>query len=133
MMRRAFLASALIPLTACLDKIAASDSTIRGTYTLRTVNGAALPFTRTANGSKVELLDDQYSLYSGSTFAQEGHVRTTTGAQVTTKATTETGVYSSQGISVALMGNALGTRLSKITNANTMTIIEDGATYVYKK
>ena len=134
--RRALVALALLPVAACIDKVTDGDSTIRGVYTLRTVNGAALPFTKSVVGTtKVEILDDKITLFPANTFAEEWHVRTTVSDQVTTQTKTETGTYAPGfSNSVYLNGNSTtGSRLTIITNGNTMTFNDTGTVYVWKK
>jgi len=123
-------------LSACIDKVTEGDSTIRGEYILRTVNGAALPFTKSVVGAtKVEILDDKITLLPASTFAEEWHVRTTVNGQATTQTKTETGTYAPAfSNSVYLNGNSTtGSRLTITTNDNTMTFSESGTVYVWKK
>ena len=126
----------VLPLAACIDKVTEGDSTIRGVYTLRTVNGAALPFTKSVVGStKIEILDDRITLFPANTFAEEWHVRTTVSGQMTTETKTETGTYAPGfSNSVNLNGNSTtGVRLTIITNGNTMSFTDNSATYVWKK
>ena len=136
LMRRLLVVFALLSLCACIDKVTEGDSTIRGVYTLRTVNGAALPFTKSVVGTKkIEILDDEITLFPANTFAEEWHVRTTAGSQVTTETRTETGTYAPGfSNSVYLNGNSTtGSRLTIITNGNVMTFNDTGTVYVWKK
>ncbi len=134
-MRRVLLGLSALPFVACIDAVTAGDSTIRGAYTLRTVNGAALPFTKSVVGAtKVEILDDKITLFPANTFAEEGHIRTTVNGQVTTQTITETGTYAPGfSNSVILSGNSGVSRLTTIDNGNTMHFSENGAAYTWKK
>ena len=134
--RPALVAMALPRLAECIDKVTESDSTIRGVYTLRTVNGAELPVTRSVVGiTSVEILDDNLRLFPANTFAEEWHVRTTVSGQFTTQTKTETGTYAPAfSNSVYRKGNsATGSRLTIVTNGNTMTFNDTSTVYVWRR
>ncbi len=131
-MRRAMLLLSLVLSIGCLgsDPVATLD----GTYTLRSANGAALPYTLSQGaGTKVELLDDAYMIYLGMTFSQSGRIRTTVNGQPTTANQTRAGNFALEGHSLKFRSGTGGTeRIGNLTG-NTLTIIEVGVTYVYNK
>lgn len=133
--QRVAVGCALLLLQACINDIQAGDSTIRGTYTLRTVNGAVLPYTKSVIGAtKAELLDDKISLFMGFTLAEEVVIRTTEHGVATTQTIATTGTYAlGFNNSVVLRSNSGGSRTVLIDNGNTMTITESGIPYVWKK
>src|SRR5579864_8422923 len=79
--RRVLMATMAVGLlVACGDSGATVPpaSRVAGTYTLRTINGSALPALLIQNVSgKLEVLDDAYTLSANLTYAEVGHVRTT--------------------------------------------------------
>ena len=133
--RRVALACVLLSSQACINDVDPGDSTIRGTYTLRTVGGAALPYTKSVVGTtKVELLDDKISLFLGGTFSEDAVERTTTDGVTTTQLTTTTGTYAPAfGNSVSINPNGGIGRTVIIDNGNTMSGTENGVSYVWKK
>ena len=135
LVRRVAVACALLSLQACINDVEAGDSTIRGTYTLRTVNGKALPYIQSVFGTtKSELLDDKISLFMGFTLAEEVVIRTTENGVATIQTVATTGTYAlGFNNSVVLRSNSGGSRTVLIDNGNTMTITENGIPYVWKK
>ena len=109
-------------------------SSINGPWTLRTVNGAPLPYPVAANGTTTaELLDDVITLYVGGTWSQSMRERTTTGGQVSTSTRTLAGSYSTFGTSITLTASD-GTKARIATvQGDAMTIVEPGLTMVYRK
>jgi hypothetical protein len=101
MARRTLTFSIFAFCAACAGGIVGS-ATVNGTYTLRTINGAALPYSTTTGGVTTEVIDDAITLYAGSTYSELGHSRTTTNGQVTNNTNTETENYTLLGNSVTL-------------------------------
>ncbi len=133
MSKHLLFAIAILVLTAC-DNGVTGISTVTGQWTLRTVNGAALPYTITSSGAnKTELIDDTIILYEGLTFAQTVHTRVTVNGQASTVTAIETGAYSLFGTSVTLAGNSSAEARRGLIDGNTMTIVENGVVSAYKK
>jgi hypothetical protein len=133
MSKRLLITIAILALAAC-DKGVTGISTVTGQWTLRTVNGAALPYTMTSSGAnKTELIDDTIILYEGFTFAQTVHTRVTVNGQVSTVTTSESGAYALFGTSVTLTGNSGALARRGLIDGNTMTIVENGLVSAYKK
>jgi hypothetical protein len=125
-------AVALLSVSACGDE--AGNPSVRGDYALRTVNGAPLPYVTTdASGVKTELLDDVFSLYSGSTFAEVIHVRVTTNGAATTQTITETGTYGGQGTGLLFSYNSGKPARQSVFNNRTLSFLEGGVTRIYVK
>lgn len=107
--------------------------TITGDWSLRTINDASLPYTVSGSGAnKTEVIDDVYTFFEGFTFSETIHRRITTNGQVSTVTATETGAFSTFGTSVTITGNTTPTRRG-IIEGNTMTIVDEGLTFAYKK
>jgi hypothetical protein len=111
-MRRILAAVAVLTLTACItdsvgivgtkvtggDSSPASTSGVGGTYTLRTVAGAPLPYTYAQSGAdKSEFLDDVITLTDNGTWSELMHIRTTLSGVATVDAVTDAGTYVREG------------------------------------
>ena len=114
-MRRLFLLALPIALTACGSDNTTTGITLAslaGTWSLQTVNGAALPFTiSTANGMTVQLLSDTVTVAANGAFTSSEAVKTTVNGQSTTTTLPSTGTISLSGtlVSVAFTGSGSGT------------------------
>lgn len=132
-MRRLLLGFLIVAAAGCLNEDVVGSKTATGTYTLRTLNGSSLPYTTPAPAA-VEVLDATLNLYQGGTYAETKHVRVTdTQGQTTTQTREDAGSYSFFDITVTFtssVGN--GERRGKI-EANNLTIVENGLTWVYRK
>ncbi len=119
--------------SACSDGIVGS-STVNGKYTLRTLNGSKLPYVVSTSGtSKTEVLGDTIMLYEGFTFAETKTYRVTVNAVATNSIHVETGSFGLTGNSVVLRGNDGGPLQYAVVEANVMTIVYNGLTWVFKK
>src|SRR5689334_7313788 len=70
-MRRLLPGIALLLVFAGCDRGVVGDSTIFGDYSLRTVNGNALP----ATAGNLQYIDDVISLAEAGTYIETGHVK----------------------------------------------------------
>lgn len=131
--RTAIVLLTVAGISSCDDGVVGS-STVTGAYTLRTVNGASLPFTSSQSAtSKSEILDDVITLFQGGTYAQTAHVRTTTNGTAVTATIEGAGSYQLLGTSITMItGDRSSQRIGQI-NANTMTFVENGRTSAYQK
>lgn len=105
-MRRLLAAVAVLTLSACInDSIGVvgtqvtgsgpvSSSGTAGTYMLRTVGGASLPFSRfTTIADKAEVLDDALTLTNANAWTEIRHERRTTGGVVTNVTVSSAGTF----------------------------------------
>jgi hypothetical protein len=106
-MRRLLAAIAVLTLTACItDSVGIVGTTvtgggdppsttgIAGTYTLKTVGGANLPFTMSQSGAdKVELIDDTFTLTNANTWSEAWHERRTVSGVATVVARNDAGTF----------------------------------------
>lgn len=134
-LRNALTLCTLLSLQSCINDPEVGDSTIRGTYTLRSVAGVAPPYTKSNVGNtRVELLEDNISLFMGFTMSEEVTLRTTTNGVATTQMTTYTGTYApGYNNTVVLNQNGGPQRIVTIDNGKTMTYSDVGVVYVWKK
>lgn len=114
----------------CFDDSLTGGPTVTGTYTLRTVNGSQVPYTRP--GTATEIIGGAVTLYTTATYAKSLHSRTTVNGQPTDEHLSETGSWTVLGTGVTLRstGNVV---TEAAINANTMTIVEPGMTFVFTK
>jgi hypothetical protein len=134
-MRGGVLAGLVGALTvACFGGNMTGSSTITGEYTLRTVNGAPLPYTLSESATgKTELLRDAITLYQGGTFARTRQTRLTSNGQATNESESDTGSYMLLGTSITLRSNATGQNTLATISGNAMTVVTAGVTSVYSK
>lgn len=105
-MRRLLAAAAVLTLTACItDSVAvvgtqaiggdgSSSGSLPGTYTLKTVDAKALPFTVVQTATeKDEVLDDAFTLTSANTFSRIEHIRQTINGTTTILVGTDAGTF----------------------------------------
>lgn len=131
MMKRLVLGMLLFAV-ACSDDEIAGASTTTGVYTLRTVNGAGLPYTITTGASAgTVIVDDVLNLYQGGTFAGTRHYRATANGPIETR--NETGAYTLFGTSISFRVNETGDSKVAIGDGAQMTFIEQGMTMVFRK
>lgn len=133
-MRTVLIALVVSLSLACSDGGVVGSSTVNGTYTLRTVNGAPLPYTVPGGGAvRTEILRDAITLFQGGTFSRARDSRVTENEQTTSRSETDTGSYALLGNSIALNSNATGKATLATINGNTMTMVESGVTSVFSK
>jgi len=115
---------------ACFEDYPTQVGSVTGDYPLRTVNGAALPYT--PPGSATALVGDTIKLYQGGTFVWKTVTRQ--GGASADALTTAGGNYGLLGTSITftfpLKGNEQ--RVAQI-NGNEMTFVEAGVTSIYRK
>jgi hypothetical protein len=119
---------------ACNNDGLTGSTTVNGKYTLRTVNGSALPYTISGSGSnKTEILDDAITLYEGFTYSRSAHSRVTVNGTASDVATSDAGSYSIFGTSITLTSGIGGPGTLAIDSGNSMTVSTAGVTYVFRK
>jgi hypothetical protein len=105
-MRRLLAAVAVLTLTACINdsigvvgtRVTGADpgsTGIAGNYTLQSVGGAPLPFSRsTTIADKAEILDAVITLTNTNSWSEVRHERRTTGGVATNVTLTSSGTFS---------------------------------------
>lgn len=131
--RRTFVLLAFV-LAACGSDSATAPTTFVGTWSLQTVNGAALPFTIAQSGTdKAEILGDTITISSTSSYIESTTVRTTLSGAVSTLTVADTGAYVVSGSTVTLTSNSDGSSGSGMWSGNTLTATIQGFSFVYKR
>ena len=132
--RHVLMGAVLLCSAACLDEGMTGSASVTGVYTLRTINGAPLPYTISGSGAnKTELMSDAITLFQGGTYSRQRDVRITTNGQVTQEASTEGGSYTLFGNSISMRAAGTGPQVQAIINGNTMTMVDAGITAVFSK
>ena len=109
------------------------STSIAGSYTLRTINGAPLPFIVLQVGAdKVEVLNETVVVAEGGTFMQQGSLRVTEGGVVSTESYAETGTYTRNGTAITFV-NSDGSSGTGTVNGATITISIVGFAFMYRK
>jgi len=131
-MRRA-VALLLSALLAFGCSAATSPMELAGTYSLMSVNGLPLPYVFTPVGrTKVEALEDSYTLNPSGTFREAGLKRFTTDGVVTFSYPVDGGNFTRKGEEIRLEGIVYGLTIGLMKDG-TLTIVQNGLTLVYQK
>jgi hypothetical protein len=132
-MRKRYLIPIVALLAGCSSGVT-GITTVTGSWTLRTINNAALPYTISGSGAnKTEVIDDVITLFEGFTYSETSHRRVTVDGQQSTVAVVDTGPYSLFGTSITLTPNSGALARRGLIEGNVMTIVEDGLVQDYKK
>lgn len=133
-MVRALLALAMLFSVACFDDYSTGVGTVTGAYTLRTINGAALPYTYNVDATtQKEIIDDIITLFSGGSYSRVQHATITVAGQTTGQTNTEGGAYVLLGTSVTLNPSPSGRSTVTTIEGKTMTLVESGITWSFMK
>ena len=109
-----------------------TDTTVEGTYTLRTVNRLPLPFTVLRSDSLTfEILGDAFTLKEDKTWNESGLSRTTYAGQVSTDAIADSGTYVLSGTKITLISTN-GSVDGSLSNG-TLTLVNDAVVALYQK
>lgn len=131
--RFAGAATALVLLTACGAD--APSATVKvgpsGTYALRTVSGAPLPYVSERSQMSVsEVIDESLTLGTVGDFVDTYHLRTTTNGVATTAPVTEVGTFTLSDVDITLRYPA-GVRVSGTLRGDSLKVTDDGIALVY--
>jgi len=119
---------------ACFNDYVTETGTITGAYTLRTINGSALPYTINVDATtQKDVIDDMITLFSGGSYSRTQHAHTTVSGQTTSQTNTESGAYLLVGTSVTLNPSPAGRSTVTTIEGRTLTIVESGITWTFMK
>ena len=131
--RRAFFVLGFV-LAACGGDASTAPNSIAGTWTLQSINGAALPYTFPQSGSnKTELVSDVITLSSGGTFTESMTYRTTANGTTTSQSIPESGNYSVNGETLILHFPSDGSTGIGTWSGDRVTIGTQGYDFVYTR
>lgn len=114
----------------------APTATVAGTYDLKTVNSAVLPFLAQNDASgKIEVLADTYNLTENGTYTNPTQVRITfPGSPPSVEVLTSNGTWTSSGNSITLTSSDDPTdKVSGAIASGTMTLTAPGFVLVYQR
>lgn len=134
-MRKLLALVALAAVAACGGDASTSpiSATVGGSYSLRTINGTAVPFIVAQVGAdKVEITDDIVILNDGGTWTESGHTRTTQNGQVSTQSFVDAGTFTRTGTAITLVSSSTGS-MSGSLNGGTLTVTDQGLVAVYQR
>ena len=117
---------------ACGGDATGPEDSVAGTYSLRTVNGANLPYVVFQSGQdKSELTSDVLTL-TESSFTQLSTIRTTINGQVTTTTEADAGSFTRSGTAASFQFNS-GTSGTGTIGGGQITVALSGFSFVYRK
>lgn len=132
-MRKLIIGFALLSAAAC-GSTSPADINVVGTYKLKTINGAPVPFVVVNNATaKLEFLDDQIILTQSGKYQQIGHSRTTEGGQVTTATITASGTYTRTANEIVLRDGIDNTATPGNILENALYVTHFGLAAAYEK
>ena len=128
-MRKLRLALIALAVLACGgDSTAPTNASVAGTWSLRSINGSALPFVVFQDAtSKEELTSDVFTFTSSGTFTEHTTIRETLSSQVTTTDQTDDGTYTLNGTAITVHFNSDGSNMTGSVSGNTITVTDSGS------
>lgn len=128
------LALAILPIVAACSDSTGPRVSAAGTWNLKTVNGANLPFTFFSDGTTtMEVTSDVITVSEGGAFTELTTFRTTENGSATTDTQAEAGHYTLSGNNVTFTYNDGSFFGTGTISGNTLTISETGLSLVYEK
>jgi hypothetical protein len=133
-MRRTLAGLFLIAAIACGSDSTTTEPDVQmtGTWSLQSVNGAALPYLVQTTPSKVELLSDVFVMATGG-FVEQSIVRTTTGTTVTLDTARDVGTYTVKGSATTFMWSSDGSSAVVSVTGNTFLAKSGSTSFVYSR
>ena len=107
--------------------------TSTGTYSLRTINGNALPYTiEEGAGTTVVIVSDAFALQAGGRFTEAFSLRVTENGTTTTQSGTNAGTWALTGTAVTLTLDGGGS-VSGTLSGGVLTIVDSGLSLEYRR
>lgn len=131
-MRRILMTLVLAAAAACGDNSTGLGASVEGSYTLRSINGTALPYVVQSGSTKIEVIDDVLTLNLNGTYSETGHTRITEFGSTRTETGTDNGTYTTAGTSITLRSSD-GTTSVGTVNGGTLTIVDSGLSAVFTR
>jgi hypothetical protein len=108
--------------------------TVEGTWTLRTIGGATLPFIVDQVGNdKIELMEAVVNAAANGTFTTTSIERTTIDGQATTRSYAEDGSYLRVGADVTFTFSIDNSAVTGTLSGDSLTFTGSGRPVVYRK
>jgi hypothetical protein len=135
-MRLLSAALLLVALGCGSDKVTGppTAASVAGRYSLKTVNGAPLPFLLGQVGtSKTEVMADVLALSANGTFLQTSTIRTTVDGVASTSSASEPGKFTMSGSTATFVFDVDGSYGTGTIDDRTLTISGNGFVTIYAK
>lgn len=133
-MHRAASVLALAVFAACVsvDNTAPETTDIAGAYSLRSINGQALPYLLGISGNDtLSLIDDTYTLTGNARFTEIFHTRRVQSGVVAIIAGNDSGTFTRSGQVLRMIG--LNGTFSATIKTDTLQLDGQNTTFVYRK
>jgi hypothetical protein len=131
---RLAIASLFAALACGSDSTSPDGGSVAGAYTLRTVNGANLPFTILQFGSdRTEIISETVVLTEAGRFTQTGTLRVTTSGIANTVPYSDAGSYTLNGTAGTFTFDSDGSSGTGTIVDGTITVAYAGNSFVYRK
>lgn len=132
--RTALSVIAVTLITACGGDSTAPKTTVAGTWSLQSINGASLPASfPPSNGSTITVTASTLNMVANGTYNEVISLRIVTGAATTTTTVSEVGTWTENNGSVFFSDQTDKTTYQGSVTGNTLTEIVDGFTQVYAR
>jgi len=133
-MRRTLAGLLLIAAIACGSDSSTSEPDVQmtGTWSLQSVNGAALPFLAQTTPTKVELLSDVFVMATGG-FVEQSIVRTTSGTTVTLDTARDLGTYTVKGSATTFVWSSDGSSAVVSVTGNSFKATSGSTSFIYTR
>ena len=133
MMRLLTLGLLMLVVACSEDDVSPLAKTTTGSYSLRTVNGATLPYTIVSGPlAGTVMVEETLNLFQGGTFAGVRRIRAAVGAPIQTVNTTGTWVFAF-GNSLTFRINETGATRIATGDGMVMSVVEEGTSMFYSK
>jgi hypothetical protein len=135
MSKRLLAAITLVALAACGDSpTEPTAASLAGTWTLQTVNGAAVPATVAGSGAnRTDVSKGSVVLTAAGSYTQSVDLVTYTSGQPTTNTLGDAGTFSVSGSTITFTSSAGGSPQTATVNGSSMSLSFQGSTVVYVK
>ena len=110
-----------------------ASASLAGTYTLRTINGTALPFVLQSGTNSVTVTADAITVADGGTWSEAGAYRQTVNGQTTSQVISDGGTWTRAGASVAFSSRTTSGYSGTFTGSGFNLTDNSGAAFVFTK
>jgi hypothetical protein len=131
-----FLVLVMGAVTACGgDSVTSTtgSASLAGTYTLRTINGTALPFVLQSGTNSITVTADAITVADGGTWSESGAYRQTINGQTTSQVISDGGTWTRAGASVAFSSRATTGYSGTFTGSGFSLTDNSGAAFVFTR
>ena len=134
-MRRLVALLALVTLSACGSDSTTSPNSaaIAGTYSLKTVNGSALPFLIQSGTNSVKITSDAITIADGGTWSENGAYTQTINGQTSNQVVSDGGTWVRAGTQLTLVSSDSSTSYSGTFTGSSLNLGDGTLSFVFSK